>query len=177
MVKEKFSKEIKFFFSHYTEHKSCLVTSDGQIFIKDAEYWAKQHASRNGLSIYEVDRSNTEKLVEAADEGSSSPTKKETKTEPQNQPVTMDNTIKQLREFAQSKEIVIPDNITRKADILQFILNELENRQSDHKQGLESSDLKTTSEGKEGSEDDTPEDSEVSDEDETGEFKPTKTQD
>jgi len=65
--KNKHQKRIDEFFENYPEENTCIVCSDGQIFTKKAEHWAKNHAKSSGLKVEEVDRPGTSK-----DEGGSS---------------------------------------------------------------------------------------------------------
>src|SRR5690554_3969744 len=61
------------FFKHYPKENECVITSDGQIFEREAAIWAQRHADHNGLKIEIIKRSELDVEVDTSKETPEAP--------------------------------------------------------------------------------------------------------
>jgi len=114
----KYKKELEDFFKNYKESEECVITSDGQIFEKKAEIWAKRHADDNGLKLETIQNSDLseKKKVDPSKEdpkASATEASKETSDVSEIEAPNLKRMNKsQLIEFAKENEITIDEEAT-----------------------------------------------------------------
>jgi len=100
------------FFKHYPKENECVITSDGQIFEREAAIWAQRHADHNGLKIEIIKRSELDVEVD---------TSKETPEAPAIEAPNLKRMKKaELIDFAKENEISIDEQATN-AEITETI--------------------------------------------------------
>lgn len=152
MAKQKYSKELAYFFEKYPNETECILTADGQIFQMKASVWAKRHAQQNDLKYDTITR-----------DGTATPA---TNVEGSNHDVDNMN-YNELLKFAKDKEIPLSAAKPKKDKLIEeikFFLNKDFNP-DDLEEGEEGSEDEegTKTEGADGSENE-------------GEFTPTNTE-